>query len=521
MKMIPGSGTSLDYALFISNCQARQRNYKIPITSLADVQLYIDFGDEVGADTAAIDLVYTCGAVGTIEFLTPVAYVVGQDPDGNWYAVFNGFNETTAAQCFVIAITIGSTIWFSEEYCFAGTCEDGMTLVKSCYGNLDPLISFDREGIYFGQSQGGTIGDATVVYEHKFFMRSVEVALNGIKNDFKQGRTRTFRTESVDLYLFTGEFVPEWYLKHVDAVFKRGEVFIGTETPKKYLLSETSYENADDCTRCWKPNVLLQEKQFQSFSCEEDPCTVVIGGEDGGAETCCNPTVNEATVEFGEGNTVCVDFNTCDPAPANGYTIQYRLNGSLGGYTTADTGITTSPFCFPVGGVEGDQYEGFIFSDCGGGITGSLVPWTTGEPVTESVAQTVCSGIFSQFEITGAPGDLVTVRAVYSGFMTKNLTGSFVKARLQLNTPDGVLLTQDTASGCYPDTLGHGFSLVLEDVITIDGTGVSIVTTNAVVDNPIGTGSNSLSLGVVDVNGVVVNIWQPGCHGNSATGGPC
>jgi len=92
---------------------------------------------------------------------------------------------------------------------------------------------------------------------------------------------------------------------------------------------------------------------------------------------------------------------------------------------------------------------------------------------------------------------------------------------LQLNTPDGVLLTQDTASGCYPDTLGHGFSLVLEDVITIDGTGVSIVTTNAVVDNPIGTGSNSLSLGVVDVNGVVVNIWQPGCHGNSATGGPC
>jgi hypothetical protein len=527
MKMIPGTGTALDYGLYISNCQTRQRNYKIPVQGLLDVQLYIDFGPDNPGDTAAINLVHTCGAAaGTTELLTPAAYVIGQDPDDNYYGVFQGFNETTDAIAFIIAIEFGDVVYFSEEY-EIDVCPGDLKLVKSCYGNLEPEISFDAEDIYFGQSQGGTLGDASVVYEHKFLMRLVEVSLNAIKNDFKQGRTRTFRNEATNLFLFWGEFVPGWYLPHVDAVFKRGEVYIGSpeeEDPKKWLLDSTVYENLDDCSQCWRPAVLLKKNHYNSFSCEEDPCVVVVdegGGGGGGPDTCCNPSVNEATVEFLEGNTVCLDFTPCEPTPANGYVILWRLAGSGGSFATI-TGVTASPHCFGVGGSEGDQYEGFIYSDCGSGITGSQIPWSTGTPQTIQIANTVCTGIFSQYEITGGnPGDTIVIRATFSGFMTRNPIYLFVRADLSLNAPDGTPTSALLSSPCYTDTSGHGFGpIVLEATVILGGSGSTIVTTNAVVNNSL-PGAASLSVGVVNVNGDATDIWAIGCTGNSGTGGTC
>jgi hypothetical protein len=348
-------------------------------------------------------------------------------------------------------------------------------------------------------------------------MRDVEVSLNAIKNDFKSGQTRNFRTESTNLFLFWGEFIPAWYLTHVDAVFKRGEVYVGDN---KWLLDNTIYENLEDCTQCWRPAVLLKKNHNNSFSCEEDPCTVVVdGGGEEPPDACCSPVVIDATVEFVEGNTFCIDFTPCEPTPVNGYTVQYRKVGSGGGYTVADTGVTTSPFCFGVGGEDGDQYEGYIFSDCGEGITGSLVPWSTGTPETYAIARIVCAGPNSQFEITGGtPGDIVTVRASYGGFMTK-IGGLFVRADLTLNS-DGIPASQVISSPCYADTSGHGFGpLVAETVITLTGTS-TIVYTAAVVNNS-SAGSNSFSVGIVDVNGTTKDIWAIGCHGNSSTGGTC
>lgn len=524
MKMIPGSGTTLDYPNFTSNCAKGQRNYKIPITSLADVQLYIDFGASDPGDVASYDLIHTCGAlIGTTEPVTPTAYVIGQDPTLNFYGVFQGFSETTTATCFIIAITVGDVIYFSEEYCFE-PCKD-LTLVKGCYGNLDPLISFDAEGIYFGQSQGGTLGDASVVYEHKFYMRDVEVSLNGIKNDFKQGLTRTFRTESTHLFLFWGEFVPAWYLRHVDGVFRRGEVFVGDDGTK-YLLDSTLYENIDDCFKAWRPAALFKESHNNSFSCEVDPCTVVVGDGGGETETCCNPTVTDATVEFIEGelggsNQVCIEFTECIPTPANGFTVLYRLAGSGGSYTSAGSSAT-SPFCFDVGGEDGDQYEGFIYSDCGGGITGSQIPWTTGITQTITIVRTTCSVNYSEYTISGAtPGDVLTVQANYSGFMLK-VGNSFVRADLTLNGPVGQAVpnTQLLSSPCYADTLGHGFGpLIATVVLTLTGTTI-LIQTIALVNNSLDS-FNSLFVTITDINGTPVNIGAIGCDGNSSTGGTC
>jgi hypothetical protein len=528
MKMIPGTGTVLDYGLYISNCQTQQRKYKIPVQGLLDVQLYIDFGPDDPGDTADINLVYTCGALaGTTVALTPVKYVIGQDPDDNFYGVFQGFNESIEAASFVIAIGFGDVTYFSEEYEIDTGCNvTPLKLVKGCYGNLEPEISFDAEGIYFGQSQGGTLGDASTVYEHKFLMRDVEVNINGIKNDFKQGKTRTFRTESTKLFLFWGEFIPGWYLEHVDGVFRRGEVYIGTpdeDNPQKWLLDSTVYENLDDCTQCWRPAVLLKKNTDNSFSCEEDPCVVVVDEGGGGEEpdTCCNPSINEATVEFLEGNTVCIDFNPCSPTPANGYVILYRVAGSGGSFSTI-TGVTSSPFCFGAGGEDGDQFEGFIYSDCGGGITGSQIPWSTGTPSTIQIARSVCTGIFSQYEVTGGnPGDVVVIRATFSGFMTRNPIYNFVRADLTLNAPDGSPTSDIVSSPCYTDTSGHGFGpLVLETTVILGGSGSTTVTTLAVVNNST-PGAASLSVGIVEVNGDAKDIWAIGCAGNSATGGVC
>lgn len=291
MKMTLGTGTIANYSSFIKGCTTRQFPYRIPITSLADVQLYVAIG-AAAPGVAGYELIHTCGNIGQVDSIIPGSYVIGQDTNDNYYAVFKNFSGSSAT-CFVIAITLGSQIYFSEQYCIENNCEQ-LTLLNGCYGNLDPLISYDRNGIYFGVSQGGTIGDSTVVYEHKAYMRNVEVTLNALKTTFKQGRTRTFRIEADDILLFWAEPVPEWYIRYIDAIFKRGEVFIGDT---KYLLENTAYEKLDECLKTWKPSVTLRESYYQSFSCEADPCAPP-------ERECCEPEGIEATVEFSE-ETCC------------------------------------------------------------------------------------------------------------------------------------------------------------------------------------------------------------------------
>ena len=307
MKMNQGAGTISSYGSYVNNCIKNQWPYRIPVNNLQDVQLYIDIG---GLKPSAVQyqLIHTCGTYGTtIETITVNDYVVGQDSQNYWYGVFKNFNDTVnPLTCFVIAITltIGETdsIYFSDEYCVE-PCRP-LTEIKGCYGNLDSEISTNCQDIYFGVHAGEdtAMGDETVVYEHKLLMRDVEVSLSAIKNTFKQGRTRNFRTEKEKVYQFLGEFVPEWYLHEIDAAFYRGEVFIDGD---KYLVADTQFEKIEDCKRAWKPTASLKESCMQSFSCEIDPCAARV-------ETCCDPSGISATVEFEESGVTC-----CDPEIIN------------------------------------------------------------------------------------------------------------------------------------------------------------------------------------------------------------
>lgn len=279
MKMIQGSGSISDYKTYVSNCTQNQFPYKIPVNSLSDVQLYINIG-AVKPTTVQYELLHTCGPLtGTIESVTP-DYVIGQDKNNNWYGVFKNFMGATPV-CFVIAITLDSQIYFSEEYCIENC--GVLSLLKGCYGNLDPLISYDCEGVYFGYhaGTGDALGDTTIKYEHQLLLKNVEVSVSAIKNTFKQGRTRNFRTEKEKIFQFYGDFIPEWYLPEIDSIFYRGEIFINGV---RYLVDETAFEKIEECKRIWKPSATLKESCYQSFSCEADPCAAPV-------TECCDPEI--------------------------------------------------------------------------------------------------------------------------------------------------------------------------------------------------------------------------------------
>lgn len=376
--MTPGTGSISNYGSYVKNCTLRQRPYKIPVNNLQDVQLYIAIGSM--PDTVQYQLIHTCGPyAGTIETLTTSTYIIGQDYNFDWYGVFRELTGNAyPLNCFAIAVTltfgISEQIYFSEEYCVESDCND-LTLIKGCYGNLDNRISFDSEGIYFGThaGEGAPMGDATVVYKHQLLMRGVEVTLSSIKNTFKQGRTRNFRTEKEKIYQFWGEIIPEWYLPEIDSVFNRGEVYVG-ET--RYLVNDTQFEKLEECYKTWKPTATFKESFYQSFSCEVDPCLPP-------EPTCCDVLGVGASVEFVEEsgeesahNLITIAFTGCEPTPDNGYNIQWRVAGTDDAYTDAGN-FTESPAAFTDDtNPEGTNYEGIIRSDCGE-VFGTEISWET------------------------------------------------------------------------------------------------------------------------------------------------
>lgn len=309
MIMRLGSGTISNYGSYTNNCVRNQYPYKIPVPNLQAAQLYINIG-ATKPDAVQYQLIHTCGTLGgTIETITTSTYVVGQDSNDNWYGVFKGFTGATPT-CFVIAITLTTNsvdkIYFSDEYCVSNNCES-LTLLKGCYGNLDNKISYNRQGIYFGTTDApDAMGDLTVVYKHELYLREVEVSYSAIKMTFKQGRTRNFRTEEIDLLQFYGDFLPEWYMPEIAAVFTRGEVYIGGT---KYLVNETDFTKIEDCKRIWKPSATLKESYYQSFSCELDPCAAPVA-------ECCDPSSITAEVVFSDNTLTC-----CDPEIINAYVI--------------------------------------------------------------------------------------------------------------------------------------------------------------------------------------------------------
>jgi len=227
-------------------------------------------------------------------------------------------------------------------------------------------------------------------------------------------------------------------------------------------------------------------------------------------------------------NTITINFIPCNPAPANGYRLSWRVAGTEDAYTQ-EPNVTESPATFTDNiNPEGTCYEGFLQSDCSesgesGDVVGNAIPWAT--PCDEESGATTytialaspCAGVYSTYVITGGtPGDVIKVRATFSGNLNK-VGGSFTRANLDISSPDGT--PDSTASACYIDTAYHGFSITADSIITMVGTGTSV--NIAAVTHNSSSSMSSLIVSIIEVNGSPVDVSTAGCVGNSSTGGDC
>jgi hypothetical protein len=87
-------------------------------------------------------------------------------------------------------------------------------------------------------------------------------------------------------------------------------------------------------------------------------------------------------------NLIVIEFDPCEPPPANGYRIGYRHLGSSAPFTIVGS-IEASPVSILVTtDPDGQDYEGFIQGDCGGGKFGPAVFWAT-EPGSQEAPSEV------------------------------------------------------------------------------------------------------------------------------------
>lgn len=229
-------------------------------------------------------------------------------------------------------------------------------------------------------------------------------------------------------------------------------------------------------------------------------------------------------------NTITINFIECATPPENGYNLKWRVLGSGDPYTD-EGNFTSSPAVFTDSiNPPGTCYEGILQSDCtpsgeSGTILGNAIAWATpcesGTVTDYTIELTApCSGIYSNYLISGGmAGDIVTVKAQYSGILIKN-TGSFARADLSISSPDGS--TDNVSSACYQGlvaTLPHNFSISAQTTITMTGA-TALVTLKAVSHNSAAS-YNNVIITITTVNGINHNIFIAGCDGDAVTPGDC
>lgn len=224
-------------------------------------------------------------------------------------------------------------------------------------------------------------------------------------------------------------------------------------------------------------------------------------------------------------NKIELNFIPCEPAPTGGYNIGWRVAGTGDAFTNAGNFFVSPAIFYDTINPAGTCYEGYIKSD-NGDLDCNVISWSScfdsGDPDPEYritlIGSCLPHNVQSSYLISGGTvGDIVTVRATFSGILQKNIN-IFTKACVGLASVDGVS-DPDVCSTCYTDTAMHGFTITADSIITMPGA-TAVVILSAVVHNGSET-PTSVILTIIDVNGNPENISVAGCRGNSGTGGTC
>jgi hypothetical protein len=375
MKMIstPTPVAANQYTGYIHNClrnRACEPSYSAPVPGIPYLQLYVNFGTTKPI-AAEFELYDHCGVAGT-EQIFPSNYVIGQDPDGNWYGVFKNFNTPVAnITTFIVWLSaiVNTPSGFQEKTFFSEMlviepCAP-LTKIKACQPENATITAFDVNGLYYGLPQNvDYLGIAGVRYFHIAYVRNAKLRELSNKATFKSSLTRNFRTEFERIEQFDTELVPKWYKDVLLAIYLRGAISVNDGDP--HIVSDLVFEPINDDDLTWKPYVQVKETVKLYFGCDESACV-----------ECCAPTITSAVSAGGEeGNTITIEFNGCEPSPSNGFKVFYRPIGSEIDYRESEN-FTVSPAVInDTLDQEGTEYEGYMVGDCAGSY-GPSVPFDT------------------------------------------------------------------------------------------------------------------------------------------------
>lgn len=306
MIQTPTVVAATEYPNYINNClrnPACELPYAAPLPAVSTLQLYVDYLLVAPGDFE-FTLVDVC--TGLTEQITPADYVVGQTPELGYYGVFKSFNNpATPVTTFVVHLSSGGKTFFSEML-MVEPCAPLMK-VKSCHPQAATTTGFDINGIYYGLSTGGTLGDATIRYFHIAYVRRGKVKEISNKATFKSSLYFNFRTTIEKIFMFEpGELVPKWYKNVLLAIYSRGAVSF--DDGQVYIVSELSFEPINDDDLTWRANVQLKETFRLFYGCDDglcdECCAPVVTGADAvaGAPPCCDPEIISATAEGDAGS---------------------------------------------------------------------------------------------------------------------------------------------------------------------------------------------------------------------------
>lgn len=174
----------------------------------------------------------------------------------------------------------------------------------------------------------------------------------------------------------------------------------------------------------------------------------------------------------------------CSPAPANDYNVQWRVKDSGDPFTDAGN-FPAGTVDIPVEGYSDDTlFEGFVQADCGDGLFGDQVPWTTEPEVTIKVhINNIWGSGVTISNVTGIDGYSLPgggvgpgghaygVHNTFTDEIIVNLTGVSITGSVRL-LKNGVQIACTNVGSAGAFSLGtHSF--LSTDFIEIRGIGIS------------------------------------------------
>lgn len=290
MNRTPAAVAAHQYTAYVHNCirnASCELSFLAPLPGLPYLQLYVPFGSE-RPTTQEFVLVDLC--TGNQQPIVSSNYIIGQDPEGNWYGVFKNFNTSADVTSFVIwfsSIVFTGAAYvertFFSEALIIEPCLP-LTKIKACHPEQATTTGFDINGVYYGLpvDEDEAMGNPGVRYFHIAYVRLGKVRELSNKATFKSSIYRNFRTTVEKIHQLETELVPKWYKDELLAIYARGAISVN-DGPT-FLVSDLAIEpiNEDDLT--WKPFAQLKETFRLYFGCDESECieccspVVIIGG---------------------------------------------------------------------------------------------------------------------------------------------------------------------------------------------------------------------------------------------------